>query len=116
MIKKHEHGVIENYGKAFKNTHTINDVYNNINNYKQDRNHMILTLTAIGIFGATLELWGEKAFLSLKPATHLITMKFGTVLCYLKKIKKIYELRDIQLDFSPKISNLYQEMQIQTAF
>lgn len=51
--------VFENYGKAFiEYSDTISDVYNNINNYKQDRNHMILTLTAIGIFGAALKLWG----------------------------------------------------------
>ena len=43
---------MENYGKEFmKYSDTINDVYNNINNYKQDRNHMILTLTAIAFSG-----------------------------------------------------------------
>ena len=42
---------------------------------------------------------GQKGLPSLKSVTHPTMIKLGTNLPYLKKIKKMYESRDIAVEF-----------------
>ena len=51
----------------------------------------------MGFFGAA-HLGGKKV-LSLKSVTYSTMMKLGTVIAYVRKIKKIYESRDTPLEF-----------------
>ena len=60
-----------------------------------------LTLFRMGLFGAAHREGAKKPPpLLLKIIyTYTTMMKLGTVIPYLKKIQKIYELRDIDLEF-----------------
>ena len=58
----------------------------------------------MGIFGAAHGWgggggWGKKASLPKISHTYPTMMKLGTVIPYLKKIKKIYESRDTPYEF-----------------
>ena len=62
----------------------------------------ILTLFMMGFFGAT-HGWGGGAFCRPLPKirhTNPTMMKLGTVIPYLRKIKKMYKSRDASLEFS----------------
>ena len=65
--------------------------------------YKVLTLFRMGIFGAAHELgWGVGQKDPPLPKichTSLTMKKLGTAIAYLKKIQKIYELRDTPLDF-----------------
>ena len=52
----------------------------------------------MGFFGLQTDVGGKKVLL-LKSVTYPTMMKLGTVIPYLKKIKKIYESRDTHPEF-----------------
>ena len=59
-----------------------------------------LTLFRTGFFGAA-HRWGEQKATPLPKICHAYPtrMKLNTVIPYLKKIQKLYESRDIPLEF-----------------
>ena len=58
---------------------------------------MSLTLFRMGFFGAAHGWGGDQK--APPPSLKSIMMELATVIPYPKKIKKIYELRDILLEF-----------------
>ena len=76
----------------------------------------ILTLFKMDLCGAADGSGGKKATLSKTCRTYPTTMKLRTVIPYLKKTQKIYELRDKLRDKLFFTGNqqilLYQEIQI----
>ena len=53
----------------------------------------------MGFFGAAHGWGGQKGLLPKICHLYPTMMKLGTVISYLKKIKKIYESRDTSLEF-----------------
>ena len=58
----------------------------------------VVTLFRMGVFRAA-HRWGGRSPLPKICQTYPIIMKLGTLICYLKKIQKMYKLHDPPIEF-----------------
>ena len=75
------------------------DLYSFIVELPHTGKKIILTLLRMGLFGAANGWEDKKAPIPKICHTYPAVIKLGTVIPYLKKIRKIYESRDTLLEF-----------------